>query len=92
MVEDPGLGRVINKLRKGMQIRSRIVLKLGARHYALRLFGHNLLMESRLNFERFDEIIIQVRKVRPKLVMKLLRTHKNGDSRKNNNKRMNIIV
>ena len=92
VIEDPGIGRVINKLRKGMHIKSRIVLKLGERHYALRLFGYNLLMESGLAFARFDEILIRVQKVRPKLVLKLIKVKKIPDSRKNSNRRMNIIV
>ena len=91
VIEDPGLGRIINKLRKGMLIKSRIVLKLADRHYALRLFGHNLLMESGLSFERFDELLIKVQKVRPKLVLKLLRL-KRSVSENRSNRRMNIIV
>lgn len=91
VVADPEVGRILNKLRKGMVIKSRIVFKIAEGHYALRLFGRNLLMESGLYFERFDEIFIQVQKIRPKLVLKLVGLNK-ADFRKKLNGRMNIIV
>ncbi len=92
IIEDPGIGRVIDRLHKGMLIKSRIVLKLGEHHYALRLFGYNMLMESRLNFNRFDEIFIEVFQTRPKLVLKLRRQRTAGKLKYQGNKSTNIYI
>jgi len=91
-IEDPGVGRVIDRLHKGMLIKSRIVLKLSEHHYALRLFGYNLLMESKLNFSRFDEIFIEVVKTKPKLVLKLQRMRNAAKSRHQKNRSTNIYI
>ncbi len=58
---------LLQRLKKGMVLRSRIVYALGNNQYLLRLFGYNLLMESELEFKRFDEIEIEVKKLYPKL-------------------------
>jgi len=91
-IEDPGVGRVIDRLHKGMLIKSRIVLKLSEHHYALRMFGYNLLMESRLNFNRFDEILIEVVRTKPKLVLKLQRLRTAGKGRHQGNRSTNIYI
>lgn len=91
-IEDPGIGRVIDRLHKGMLIKSRIVLKLSEHHYALRLFGYNMLMESRLSFNRFDEIFIEVFKTKPKLVLKLRRLRTAGKMKHQRNRSTNIYI
>jgi len=91
VIEDPAAGRLLNRLKKGQLIRSRIVLKIGERHYALRIFGHNVFMESPLPLKRFDEIYIRVQKLRPKLILRLVQVQA-ASKNKSKNKRMNIIV
>ena len=92
IIEDPGIGRVIDRLHKGMLIKSRIVLKLDDHHYALRMFGYNMLMESSLNFNRFDEIFIEVFKTQPKLVLKLRRQRAVGKLKHQGNRSTNIYI
>jgi len=66
---------MLRKLRKGMHLTSRIILVLGHNRYLLRIYGYNLIMESTLKFNRFDEIHIEVLHVRPKLKLRFI--HKN---------------
>jgi len=91
VIEEPGANRLLNRLKKGQIIRSRIVLKMGERHYALRILGHNVFMESLLPLKRFDEIYIRVQKRHPKLILRLVQVQA-ASKNKNKNKRMNIIV
>jgi hypothetical protein len=62
-----------NRLRKGQVIDARIVLCLSDHKYLLRIYGYNLVMESRLSFNRFDEVRVQVNRVWPKLELSLRR-------------------
>ncbi len=71
-VQDESLNRMLRKLRKGMQLKTRIILVLGHNRYLLRIYGYNLIMESKLKFNRFDEIQIEVQQVRPKLKLRFI--------------------
>jgi len=71
-VQDDGLSRMFRRLKKGMRIKSRIVLVLSPNRYVLRIQGYNLVMESHLSFNRLDEIWVEVQQVRPKLKVRLL--------------------
>ena len=77
-IEDTGVTRLFRRLRKGMRIKSRIVLVLENNHYLLRIQGRNLLMESRLSFKRKEEIWIEVQAVHPKLRLRLLKIYGSG--------------
>lgn len=74
IIEDTGVGRLFDRLQKGMRIKSRIVLVLDKRRYLLRIHGYNLVMESKLNFDRLEEIWIEVQAVQPKLKLRLLKS------------------
>ncbi len=71
-VQDESFKRMLRKLRKGMRLKTRIVLVLGHNHYLLRIYNYNLVMESKLKFNRFDEIEIEVLQVRPKLKLRMI--------------------
>lgn len=53
-----------------MILRCRIVLKISSRKYLLRIYGYNMVMESNLDFNRFDEVDIRVEQVYPKLKLR----------------------
>ena len=74
IIEDTGVGRLFGRLQKGMRIKSRIVFVLDKQRYLLRIHGYNLIMESKLNFNRLEEIWIEVQAVRPKLKLRLLKS------------------
>jgi hypothetical protein len=69
-----------NRLRRGQVIEGRIVLVLSKNTYLLRLFGYNLVMQSKHVFERFEEVEVVVRKVRPKLELSLGHNNETGSS------------
>ncbi len=71
-VQDESLNRMLRKLRKGMRLKTRIILVLGNNRYLLRIYGYNLIMESKLKFNRFDEIHIEIQQVRPKLKLRFI--------------------
>ncbi len=71
-VQDESLNRMLRKLRKGMRLKTRIILVLGHNRYLLRIYGYNLIMESKLKFDRFDEIQIEIQQVRPKLKLRFI--------------------
>ena len=74
VIENTGIGRLFDRLQKGMRIKSRIVFVLDKKRYLLRIHGYNLIMESKLNFNRLEEIWIEVQAVRPKLKLRLLKS------------------
>lgn len=80
-IEDTGVTRLLRRLRKGMRIKSRIVLVLDNKRYLLRIQGRNLLMESNLSFERKEELWIEVLAVRPRLKLRLLKKDGAGQGR-----------
>ncbi len=69
---DGDLSGLRRKLKKGNMILSRVVLKLSDTKYILRIFGYNLVMESKKNFDRFDEVNLKVKQVSPKLIMSIV--------------------
>ncbi len=71
-VVESDLSGLKRKLKKGAIIPSRIVLKLNENKYVLRIFGHNLVMQSKIKFERFDEVELLVEKTSPKLKMSII--------------------
>ena len=76
-----GLERLSNRLRKGMILKSRIVYCLGGNRYLLRIFGYNMVMESRVPFNRFDEIYIKVIRVHPRLELRFVSADSNSQRR-----------
>lgn len=73
VVPDPGVSRLLDRLKKGQLIKSRIVLVLEDNRYLLRIHGYNLIMESALKFKRKEEILIEVQQTRPKLKLRLVK-------------------
>lgn len=67
----PGLDQFMDRLRPGLELDGRIVDVLDKNIYVLRIWGNNILAESSHNFDRFDEVILHVRAVRPKLIFTL---------------------
>ena len=62
---DGDLSYLRRKLKKGSNISGRIVLRMENNKYILRIFGYNLVMQSELDFERFDEVELTVNQVSP---------------------------
>jgi len=86
-----GLERLINRLKRGMILKSRIVYCMGANRYLLRIYGYNMVMESPLKFNRFDEIHIRVVRVHPRLELRFLSSRKKKDGSSRHTK-MNILI
>ena len=82
-IEDPGVNRLLDRLQEGMRIKSRIVFVLDDNRYLLRIHGYNLIMQSKLKFERLEEIMIEVYKTKPKLKLRLLKA--SGKNKDNSN-------
>ena len=72
-IEDTSVARLFKRLHRGMRIKSRIVLVLDGNRYLLRIQGRNMLMQSSLSFKRKEEIWIEVKAIRPKLQLRLLK-------------------
>jgi hypothetical protein len=68
-VIDGDLSYLRRKLKKESSVKGRIVLCLGDNRYLLRIFGYNLVMKTRLNFERFDEVKLIVKQAEPNLIL-----------------------
>ncbi len=62
---------LLRRLKKGMRIRTRVVWVFGGNRYLLRIHGYNLLMESRMSFNRFEEVDLVISEVRPRLVLEV---------------------
>ena len=67
----PGLERFVDRLSPGMELNGRIVDILDDNILILRVWGNNILTESKYKFNKFDEVILQVQAVRPKLVFRI---------------------
>ena len=67
----PGLERFIDRLEPGMDLEGRIVDLLGQGIFILRIWGNNILTESSYPFQRFDEAILHVKAVKPRLVFSI---------------------
>lgn len=83
-VVESDLSGLKRKLKKGERIPARIVLKLNEKKYVLRIFGHNLVMQSEIKFERFDEVELLVEQTSPKLKMSITGKIINPKHQKNN--------
>ncbi len=64
----PGLEKFVDRLKPGMELEGRIVHVLTNDVFILRVLGNNILAESNYPFKKFDEAILHVRAVSPKLV------------------------
>lgn len=71
-IVESDLSKLKRKLIKGAKFSSRIVLKLNNNKYVLRIFGYNLVMQSKINFERFDEVELKVEQLSPKLKLSII--------------------
>ena len=67
----PGLEKFIDRLEPGQRLPARIVDKLDAHVFILRIWGYNMLAESPHTFQRGDEVILAVKQTSPKLVFTL---------------------
>ena len=72
VIEDGSLEQLVSHLKPGMIIKAKILLKLDEYNYLLRISNYNLVLESRLAFNRFDEIYILVSAVEPKLMIQMI--------------------
>ena len=66
------LEELLRRFEPGKEVQGRIVLELGGNHYLLRIMGYNMLMESRLNFRRFEEVVLRIKQLQPRLVLELV--------------------
>ena len=71
-IVENNLSGLRRKLKKGARVSSRIVLKLDEYRYVLRIYGINLVMQSKVKFNRFDEVELLVEKTKPKLKMSIV--------------------
>ena len=76
------------KLKKGSVFNARIVLPISENKYLLRFLGGNYVMESHLDFKRFDEVQVSVEETEPKLMLKILPKPK----RSSHEGKMDILV
>lgn len=60
------------RLEEGSVLNARIVLCLGEKKYLLRFLGGNYIMQSELDFDRFDEVQVSVEKTEPQLQLRIL--------------------
>jgi len=90
---DGDLSYLRRKLIKGSAVPARIVLCLGDNKYLLRMFGHNLVMKSEIQFNQFDEVELVVNEVFPKFNMSI-KTKNSPEKKRSGNKDagMDIIV
>ena len=76
----PGLEKVVDRLKPGMDLNGRIVDTLGQGIFILRILGNNILTESSYPFKRFDEVVLHVQATLPKLVFTLRPANMKGGS------------
>jgi len=88
IVEDLSVNRLLKRLKRGMRLKSRVVLVLERNHYVLRVQGRNLVMQSNYRFNRLEEVWVQVEQVKPKLLLRLLKIKSNSAK----TKRMNLKI
>lgn len=87
---DPGkdLNELMRRLQKGQVVRARIVYCLGQNRYLLRIYGYNMIMESPLPFERFDEASVIVERLYPRFSLRLLEKKE----KRNNDGKTNLLI
>lgn len=78
-----------DKLEKGTTLQARIILDLGNKKYLLRFQGGNYIMESDLHFVRFDEVLVSVEAIEPKLKLRILPPQRKTTNRSGH---MDILV
>ena len=79
-----------DRLEKGQILDGKIVFCMENNLYLLRILGQNLIMESRFNFNRFENVKVKVKKLSPKLELVLLRCIEPTAS--NQNKQTDITI
>jgi len=88
-----GLNDLLKRLKKGMQVKGRIIDCLGKNKYLLRIWGYNILTESKQSFQKFDEIQLSVIELKPHLILDFTRDKQeyNGKVVKNED-RTNLLI
>ncbi|MBT7617882.1 MAG: hypothetical protein HN590_11420 [Calditrichaeota bacterium] len=86
-----GLENFIKRLEKGMQLSGRILDCADEHQYLLRIWGYNILTESKKSFQRYDEVRLVVREVSPHLILDLV-SKQNHQTHQNVNVETNILV
>lgn len=64
--------------KEGLKVALRIVLKLNEYKYVLRIFGHNLVMQSKKIFIRFDKAELLIEPTSPILKTSIIRKINNS--------------
>ena len=65
------LSMLKGRLVQGAKLDARIVLVLGNK-FLIRFLGNNYIMESKIPFVRFDEVIVSVEETEPILKLKIM--------------------
>ncbi|RMH60358.1 MAG: hypothetical protein D6677_13875 [Calditrichaeota bacterium] len=68
---DNDLSALQDKVARGDILKARIVLDLENGKYVLRFLGYNFIMESKIKFNRFDEVELEVEAVTPRLKLRI---------------------
>jgi len=79
-----GLENFIKRLEKGMKLRGRVIDCASENQYLLRIWGYNILTESKKSFRRFDEVNLIVREVFPHLILDLVKKHNHRTNNSDN--------
>lgn len=90
VIEDPGLSQLFQKLRIGTRLKARIVLSLGNGRYLMRIRGYNLVMASKIPFQRFEELLVEVRRLRPRLNVTVIK--RSTPVEKHSGRKTDIVV
>jgi len=79
-----------DRLKKGQILDGKIVFCMENNLYLLRILGQNLIMESRLSFNRLENVKVQVKELSPKLKLVLL--HCPDSTASNHDKQTDITI
>ncbi len=85
---DTDISALKDKVKPGDTIKARIVLDLGENKYVLRFYGYNYIMESHIDFKRFDEVALEVEATEPRFKLRIRKPEK----RKSHDGHMDIRV
>lgn len=66
------LSPLLKRLQKGQIIKGRIVHIFPGQRYLLRILGHNLVMQSNLKFQRFQEVLLRIQEVDRKIKLRVI--------------------
>jgi hypothetical protein len=86
-----GLENLIKRLKKGMQLKGRIIECKSDNQYLLRIWGYNILTESKKTFKKFDEVKLIVKAVSPHLILDFVNLQKHKTNQPSNVK-TNVLV